>query len=197
MATTTSNTDFNAFVNSTIQLSIALTPILISLYLAVSFVKYVRRWWGANLVPESHQREARRLQTEFDSVSELPRDTLEAVLNGEGEVIRRKPRKGNAGWWMAYAVMARGKFHDPSNTVAMRRSIHKWIYEQMEADRVTKLDIARVVHRAVEWTYHADVGEVKAGMDRNSRAMVEREIDYTAPWWSYWWGVSRRTAGNG
>lgn len=197
MATITSNTDFNAFVNSTIQLSIALTPILISLYFLVSFVKYVRRWWGANLVPASHQREVRRLQAEFDSVSELPRDTLEAIRNGEGEVIRRKPRKGNAGWWMAYAVMARGKFHDPSNTVSMRRSIHKWIYEQMEADKVTKLDIARVVHRAVEWTYHADVSEVKAGMDRNSKAMVEREIDYTAPWWSYWFGVSRRQPGSG
>lgn len=147
------------------------------------------------MVSPQHQLEALRLQIAYDSVSEMPRDTLEEIKDAKGEVVRRKPRKSNANWWMAYAVMARGKFHNPSNTVSMRRSIHKWIYEQMESDKVTKLDIARVVHRAVEWTYHADISEIKAGMDRNSKPMVEREIDYTAPWWSYWWGVNRRTVG--
>lgn len=148
------------------------------------------------MISPLHQREAYNLQHEFDTIAEEPRDMLEAVVDAEGKVVRRKPRASRPSWWMAYSVMARGKFPNPSNTVAMRRSIHKWIYEHMEADRVTKLDIARVVHRAVEWTYHADVSEVMARKDRNSKAMVEREIDYEAPWWSYWWGVGRRSAGD-
>lgn len=150
-------------------------------------------WWGACLIPLSHQREARQLQVSFDTVDTEPDDVLDSVLDSTGKVVRRKPRVGNRDWWMRYSVMARGKFPNPSKTVSMRRAIHKWIYEQMESDKVTKLDIARVVHRSVEWAYHADVSEVSARMDRNSRAMVERELEHEAPWWSYWWGVSRRS----
>jgi len=156
---------------------------------------YVLRWWGTSKISPLHQREARAIQHEFDTVGEELSDVMDEEKDNEGVVKRRKPRKTNPFWWVRYSVMARGKFIDPSNTPAMRRSIHKWIYEHMEADRVTKLDIARVVYRATEWVYHADPNDIKTVKDRNSEAMVERELDFKAPWWSYWWGVSRRSVG--
>jgi len=152
-------------------------------------------WFVRAKIPAAYQAEVRALQEEFDTVDQSADECLEVITGAEGKVIRRKPRRSNANWWMRYSVMARGKFLDPSKTASQRRSIHKWIYEHMEADKVTKLDIARVIGRATEWVYHAEPSEVKAVMDRNSPAMVERERDHEAPWWSYWWGVSRRSVG--
>ncbi|QKF95584.1 hypothetical protein 1 [Brassica caulorapa tombusvirus] len=156
----------------------------------------IRSKWFPSKISQQHQTEVRDLQFKFDTTGDGIDDMFETEHTADGKVKSRKPRRGNADWWVAYSVMARGKFLSPSNTVGMRRTIHKWIHEHMEADRVRKLDIARNVHRATEWVYHATEGEVKAAMDRNSRAMVEREKAIETRWWSYWWGVSRRSVGD-
>lgn len=196
MATNSQNTDIMTFGNifsSIIAVGFMVSPFLVGVWLLWCATRYVLRWWGACMISPVHQREARAIQRMFDSVDDDVSTRFEEIFDGAGKLVRRKPRKSNANWWIAYSVMARGKFLDPSKTPSMRRSIHKWIYEHMEADRVTKLDIARVIARAVEWTYHAELNELKSVKDRNSEAMVERELEHEAHWWSYWWGVSRRT----
>lgn len=191
MATTYINNAFTELVS----FSIVISPLIIALLVVIKLTSYTLRWWGTSKISPAHQREARAIQHEFDTVGDELADVMDEQRNDKGEVVRRKPRRSNAFWWVRYSVMARGKFLNPSNTPAMRRTIHKWIYEHMEADKVTKLDIARVASRATEWVYHADIGDIKAVKDRNSEAMVERELDLEAPWWSYWWGVSRRSIG--
>jgi len=161
-----------------------------------STVSRVKGWFFKSRIPAAHQREAKELQFKFDTVCDTLEERFEEERDAEGKVKVRKPRRDNADWWVAYSVMARGKFQSPSNTVGMRRTIHKWIYEHMEADKVRKLDISRVVHRATEWVYHATEGELAAVKDRNTVAMVEREKAFETPWWSYWWGVSRRSVGS-
>lgn len=157
---------------------------------------FFRKRWFPSKVSQQHQREVRDLQVKFDTVCDDVDERFTVERDVEGKVRVRKPRRSNADWWVAYSVMARGKFLSPSNTMGMRRTIHKWIYEHMEADKVRKLDISRNVHRATEWVYHATEAEVLAAMDRNSAAMVEREKAIETRWWSYWWGVSRRTIGD-
>ncbi|QKN22679.1 hypothetical protein [Erysiphe necator associated tombus-like virus 4] len=157
---------------------------------------FVGKWWFPSKVPQQHQAVVRDLQDKFDTVCDDVDERFLVERDTDGKVKVRKPRRGNADWWVAYSVMARGKFLSPSNTMGMRRTIHKWIYEHMEADKVRKLDISRNVHRATEWVYHATESEVLAAMDRNSTAMVERERAIETRWWSYWWGVSRRSIGS-
>jgi len=197
MATHSQNTDIiDSILTGFFDFVFFVFPTLFVMWIVWGATRYVLKWWGACKISPLHQREARQIQRIFDSIDDDVSTRFDEIFDAGGKLVRRKPRRSNANWWVAYSVMARGKFLDPSKTPSMRRSIHKWIYEHMEADHVTKLDIARVIARAVEWTYHPDLSEVKSVKDRNSEAMVERELEHEAPWWSYWWGVSRRTIGS-
>lgn len=152
-------------------------------------------WWTATKIMPSlkhkltanDQQEAVEILETLDCHGlEEPEDVL-VETTGVSE-NRKKARRSNGTWWVGYAVAARLKFPDPSNTRSQRRTIHKWIDEQMTAAGVTTGDRSRSVYRATEWAYCPTVGEVDAVKDRQAIAVVERSEQHKAKWWSYWWG---------
>lgn len=154
-------------------------------------------YWMRNSITATHQQEVRELLDMYDNVPEHveePSDDLEvtqtAIVDGREVVKQRKPRRDNGHWWVYYAIAAREQHSNPSRTPAQRRCIHKWISEKMKEDGVTLKDRARVIGRAVEWTYVPNLGDVEGAKDRRSRAIEERKVDYNRPWWSYWWGAT-------
>lgn len=158
-------------------------------------------YWMRNSITATHQVEVRELLEMYDNVPEHveePADDLqvtrEETKDGRSVVTERKPRRDNGHWWVWYSIAAREQFSNPSDTPVMRRSIHKWISEKMKEDCVTMKDRARVLGRAVEWTYVPNIGDVEGKKDARSRAVVERKVDYNRPWWSYWWGAPSTTA---
>lgn len=153
-------------------------------------------WAVGGRIPEADQAKARGQLYISDTVSEEQGSGMDEIFGvnkeGEREVVRRKPRKDNSNWWMAYSVSARGKWGGHKDTNANRMSVRKFIYDEMREDRVTKLDIARVIEVAVEWVFVPSEGKVQANKLRNTVAVWERTKEARRPWWSYWWGVSHR-----
>lgn len=145
-------------------------------------------WMMGSRVPEVVEEECREIQVLADTGDSLPGEGMVDTLDNEGKVVRRRPRQDNSIWWVPYAVVAQGKFFEPSNTVAMRRTIHKFIYDNMREDHVTTVDIARVIPLAVEWTYLPNAPDIKAAQYRASRVAYEREVEAAKNWWSVWWG---------
>lgn len=155
-------------------------------------VGFLSRWFMGSRIPTSVQETVSEQLQLADTVAEEPIDGLDEVKNAENKVVRRKPRRDNSGWWMAYSVAARGKWGRHSDTNATRMSVRKYIYDEMREDLVTKLDVARVIDEAVEWVFVPSEGEIKSHQVRNARAVWERTKEARRPWWSYWWGVSHR-----
>lgn len=156
---------------------------------------FFSRWLFGSRIPDAVQQQVADELILADTVSEEPAEGLDEVRNAEGKVVRRKPRRSNAGWWMAYSVAARGVWGRHADSNATRMSVRKYIHAEMREDRVTKLDIARVIDEAVEWVFVASEGEIKSHQLRNTRAVWERTKEARRPWWSYWWGVSHRPVG--
>jgi hypothetical protein len=145
------------------------------------------------------QQEAAEILEAYDNVAfDEAHDGLDDVVveeGGKSVVKKRKPRSCDGTWWVAYALAAREKFPDPSETTAQRRVIHKWISEQMAEARVTMKDRAYALPRAVEWTFVPTGGEVAAAKDRQSICVRNRLDELRKPWWSWWWGARRPAPG--
>lgn len=120
---------------------------------------------------------------EFEDVQVTVRDV---------EVTRRKPRTGNHLWWVKYAILTRSEHPELQDTAAMRRTVHRYAMDLMKEDKVTRMDIARVIDLVVETAYVPMNTKVKAAKLRESKSVRERLWDVTNPYWSYWWGVGRR-----
>nr|APG76354.1 hypothetical protein 1 [Hubei tombus-like virus 1] len=135
------------------------------------------------------QFEAETIVATFNDPVEPEMEEVEDKRGGK----RDKVRTSNKNWWVVYAALTRAEHPSPSDTPAMRRTMHRYALELMKKDGVTRIDSARVIPLVVEMAYCPTEQEAIAAQLRESKAVRNSLWAAHAPYWSYWWGVKRRT----
>nr|QKS69543.1 replicase region Tombus_P33 [Erysiphe necator associated tombus-like virus 10] len=111
-----------------------------------------------------------------------PTDNLE-----DASAETRKPRHSNH-WWAAYSLLAHAQFHSPRFTRANEMIVSSWIRKAMEADKVRRIDIARVLPLAVRTAFvPTDMDAFAVKMDNAPavrRQHKKRDIKYWSSWFS-------------
>lgn len=133
------------------------------------------------------QLQAKKAYEEYNepSVSDPEANLVEAP-NGT-----RKPRVGNANWWAAYALLAHAQFHSPTFTRANELIVSAWIRKAMEADRVRRLDIAKVLPLATRMAFVPTETDAMAMKYDNAPAMRRAYKKRDTKYWSNWFGMRR------
>lgn len=154
-----------------------------------------------NKISYVDERCAQQLLDEMDAPEfEEPDECLvtyrsEQDATGKTRVTHRKPRAGNGTWFVLYVLMAKEKWPEPTDTMANRRSIAKYLAEVMAADKVTVKERASVIPVAVEMVLVPSEVELFAKRFRASRAATAKLDLASRPWWSSWWVALRPSPG--
>lgn len=161
-------------------------------------------WICKRRVPDNVKRRAEHLvavadgsagpvDTYTEASEELPKNLV------PGDAVKRankKPRRTNGDWWVEFALEVRAEHPYPSDTIEMRRTMHRFAVDLMKSRKVRMVDIARVVPLVVEMAYVPVEAEVLTRQLRESPAVRHRLWDACATYWSWWFGVQpRQTAG--
>lgn len=161
-------------------------------------------WICKRRVPDAVKRRAEHLvavadgsvesvDTYTEANEEPPKNTV------PGDAVKRankKPRRTNGDWWVEFALEVRTEHPYPSDTIEMRRTMHRFAVDLMKSRKVRMVDIARVVPLVVEMAYVPVEAEVLTRQLRESPAVRHRIWDSCATYWSWWFGVQpRQTAG--
>jgi len=103
----------------------------------------------------------------------------------------RKPRRSNEQWYAAYSLLAHAQFHSPRYTRANEMIVSAWIRKAMEADKVRRIDIAKVLPMAVRIAFVPTDMDALAVKTDNVPAVRKLYKQRDMKYWSNWFGMRR------
>jgi hypothetical protein len=104
---------------------------------------------------------------------------------------KKKPRHSNVNWWASYSLLAHAQFHSPKFTRANEMVVSAWIRKAMEADKVRRVDIAKVLPMATRIAFVPTDMDVLAVKADNTPVVREAHRRRDMKYWSNWFGVRR------
>lgn len=102
-----------------------------------------------------------------------------------------KPRASNEHWWAAYSLLAHANFHSPTYTRSNEMVVSAWIRKTMEADKVRRVDIAKVLPIATRIAFVPTDMDVLAHKVDNAPAVVRQHKKKDMKYWSAWFSMRR------
>ncbi|QRW39196.1 polymerase-associated protein [Apple virus E] len=135
------------------------------------------------------QLKAKHMLADYDDPADDPVEEL--VEAGPTEAVGRKPKHSNVNWWAGYSLLAHAQFHSPTFTRANEMIVSAWIRKSMEADKVRRIEIAKVLPLAVRMAFVPTEQDVMAVKVDNAPAIRERYGRRCAKYWTSWFSVRR------
>lgn len=116
-------------------------------------------------------------------------DPVQSLEQAKGDM--RKPRVSNEHWWAAYSLLAHGHFHSPTYTRSNEMTVSAWIRKTMEADKVRRVDIAKVLPIATRIAFVPTDMDVLAHKVDNTPAVKRQYKKRDMKYWSAWFSMRR------